>query len=222
MDTRGSQPGRGDLGRRITEQRQRAGLSVAEVAARAGMAPGYLRYLETSPLPNPAPGDITFLAQALATTPEALRGAGLSRPPGQADPGEAPVPQPLSQQECREHLADGGIGRFVFQAGRGPVAVPVNFRMLGPDVVFRTAAGSEMAGAASQPQVSFEVDRLDEDLAEGWSVLVSGPATWVTAPEELAAIGQLGLASWAGGRRDCCIRIMPREISGRRLRTAPR
>jgi ribosome-binding protein aMBF1 (putative translation factor) len=42
----------GDLGRRITEQRGRAGLSREEAAGRAGMAPGYLKYLETSPAPN--------------------------------------------------------------------------------------------------------------------------------------------------------------------------
>jgi nitroimidazol reductase NimA-like FMN-containing flavoprotein (pyridoxamine 5'-phosphate oxidase superfamily) len=221
VHTSGSQPDSGDLGRRITEQRRRAGLSLAEAAARAGMAPSYLRYLETSPVPNPAPGDISFLAQALDTTSEALRGAGLGHPPGQSGPGEAPVPEQLSTQECQEHLAGGGIGRFVFLTARGPVAEPVNFRMLGPDVVFRTSEDSEMAGAADQPRVSFEVDRLDEDLAEGWSVLVSGQASVVTAAEELAAIGRLGLAPWAGGRRDCYIRIAPREISGRRLRTAP-
>jgi hypothetical protein len=37
-----------DLDRRIAEQRQRAGLTVAEAAARAGMAPDYLGYLETA------------------------------------------------------------------------------------------------------------------------------------------------------------------------------
>jgi AraC-like DNA-binding protein len=38
-----------DLGRRIAEQREHANLTVDTVAERAGMAPQYLRHLETSP-----------------------------------------------------------------------------------------------------------------------------------------------------------------------------
>lgn len=218
MNTSGSRPASSDLGRRITEQRQRLGLTQPEAAARAGMAPSYLRYLETSAKPNPAPGDIAHLAEALATTPEALRGAGLESPPGQSSPREAPLPEPISGEECREYLAGGGIGRFIYLSDRGPVAAPVNYRMLGADVVFRTKADSQIAEAAAQPRVSFEVDRLDEDLSEGWSVLVSGQAAVVTAPEELDEVRRLGLLPWAGGRRDCYIRITPREVSGRRLR----
>jgi transcriptional regulator with XRE-family HTH domain len=58
MDLRSSPAGGGDLGRRITEQRENAGLSRPQTAERAGMAAGYLRYLETSPAPRPAPGDL--------------------------------------------------------------------------------------------------------------------------------------------------------------------
>lgn len=42
-----------DLGRRILERRRHAGLSREEAAARAEMAASYLKYLETSPSPNP-------------------------------------------------------------------------------------------------------------------------------------------------------------------------
>jgi hypothetical protein len=98
------------------------------------------------------------------------------------------------------------------------VAVPVNFRMLGPDIVFRTAARASLAAASWQPRVSFEVDNLDETLAEGWSVLVSGQAMIVTAPDELAELSRLEMAPWAGGDRNCYIKIVASEISGRRIR----
>src|ERR1700685_3826352 len=68
----------GDLGRRIAGQRERAGLSREEAADRAGMAAGYLEYLETSPTPGPGRGALTRLADALGTTVAALDGEGLS------------------------------------------------------------------------------------------------------------------------------------------------
>jgi hypothetical protein len=182
------------------------------------MADSYLGYLETSPAPRPAPGDLDRLATALGTTPAALLGVGLAVAPGQARPEDAPQPETLDAGQCRACLANGGIGRFVYSSERGPVAVPVNFRMVGPDIVFRTAAGAGPAAASWQPQVSFEVDNLDETLAEGWSVLVSGQAMIVTAPGELAVLHRLEVQPWAGGDRNCYIKIVASEISGRRIR----
>jgi transcriptional regulator with XRE-family HTH domain len=220
MSTRTTAPDSGDLGRRVAEHRRRAGLTRQETAARADLAPDYLRYLETSGDPNPSPADITRLAMALGTTTAVLRGAGLDQTPGRQHPDERPrpEPEPLSPAQCWERLAGGGIGRLVFTGERGPVALPVNFAVLGDGVVFRTSARSGLAAAAAQPRVSFEADHLDDVLAEGWSVLVSGQAAVVTTPRELAAVRQLGIAPWAGGDRDCYIRITAREITGRRLR----
>ena len=53
MDTRSSPLGGGDLGRRVTEQRERAGLARKQAARLAGMSVSYLAYLETSPAPRP-------------------------------------------------------------------------------------------------------------------------------------------------------------------------
>lgn len=220
MTTRSIPPDSGDLGRRVSEHRRRAGLTRQEAAAGAELATGYLRYLETSADPNPAPADITRLAAALGTTPAALRGAGLDQSPGRQRPEQRvrPEPESLSPAQCWEHLAGGGIGRLVFTAPRGPVALPVNFAVLGTDVIFRTTSASSLAAAAAGPRVSFEADHLDDVLAEGWSVLISGPAAVISAPAELAAVARLGITPWAGGDRDCYIRIVPSEITGRCIR----
>ena len=210
--------GHGDLGRRITEQRERAGLSRLETAQRSGLADSYLRYLETSPEPRPSPGDLDRLATALSTTPAVLLGVGLAVPPGQSRPADGPRPEAMDAEECRACLAGGGIGRFVYASERGPVAVPVNYRMRGADIIFRTAARAGLAAASWQPQVSFEVDNLDDTLAEGWSVLVSGQAMIVTTAAELAEVSQLGVTPWAGGDRDCYIKLVPSEITGRSIR----
>jgi transcriptional regulator with XRE-family HTH domain len=207
-----------DLGRRIAEQRARAGLSRQEVAEKAGMSPEYLAYLETSLAPNPSAGALYRLAAALGAAPAALTGAGLAVPPGQHGAARHPVLEDLTEAECRAHLESGGIGRFLFVEDRGPVAVPVNYAMLGDDIVFRTNDTTAEAGAVGQPRVSFDVDHIDDVLSEGWSVLVSGTASILTKPEDLRAAADLHIEPWAGGDRDTYIRLVPDEITGRRIR----
>jgi hypothetical protein len=208
-----------DLGRRIIEHRERAGLSRERAAQEAGMPSSYLEYLETSPAPSPSRGVLSWLAIALGTTSDALRGVGLQGPPGQHQAAGRPVLETLTAAECREYLQPGGVGRFLFVAERGPVAIPVNYRMLGSDIVFRTDRATGQATGAQIPPVSFDVDHLDEDLAQGWSVLVSGDATVITDSAERAEAEALGIQPWTGGERETYVRITPRETTGRRIRT---
>jgi transcriptional regulator with XRE-family HTH domain len=208
-----------DLGRRLAEQRSRAGLTITEVADRAGMSPGYLAYLESSSYPNPSHATLTRLAAAMDTVPEYLTGAGMNLPPGQRSAAKNPVLNSLSRDECMQLVARGGIGRFLFdEPGRGPVAIPVNFRMAGDDVVFRTAGeGSVTAGLHGEP-VSFDVDHFDDALGEGWSVLLSGTATVITDPAERHRATALGIEPWADGDRETYVRIAIRQVTGRRIR----
>jgi transcriptional regulator with XRE-family HTH domain len=206
-----------DLGRRIREHRRQAGLTVEVAAARAGMAASYLNYLETSRTPIPTPSGLARLAAALGTTAPALAGAWLDLPPGRQAPLERPALEPLDAGQCRGYLGTSGVGRLVLVEPRGPAAIPVNYAMLGNDIVIRTGEQTGLS-AAGQPRVSFEVDHLDEALAEGWSVLVSGEARVVTDPGELAAVSALRIAPWAGSGRDTYVRIIASEITGRRIR----
>jgi hypothetical protein len=208
----------GDLGRRIAEQRALMGLTRAEVAKKAGMTETYLLYLETSPVPHPGEGDLIRLAAVLGTTSGALGGAGLHLPPGQRRAAPDPVLEELGAAECLAYLRPGGVGRFLYVASRGPVAAPVNYRMLGDAVIFRTGIASGIAGAIGQSSVSFDVDHLDPVLAEGWSVLVSGTARVVSDQRELDEVTTLRIEPWAGGERDAYIRLTTREITGRRIR----
>jgi transcriptional regulator with XRE-family HTH domain len=208
-----------DMGRRLAEQRSRAGLSITDVAERAGMSPGYLAYLESSSYPNPSQATLTRLAAALDTAPEALAGVGLNVPPGQHGAGTNPVLKDLTFDECMQLVAAGGVGRFLFdEPDRGPVAIPVNFRMDGDNVVFRTARESSMTHGLHGQQVSFDVDHLDDALGEGWSVLLSGTASIITDPAEVDRAETLGIEPWAGGDRQTCVRITVTQVTGRRIR----
>jgi transcriptional regulator with XRE-family HTH domain len=210
-----------DVGRRIAEQRNRVGLTVAQTAERAAMSPEYLAYLESSLAPNPSQAALIRLAAALDTTPGALSGAGQNLPPGQRSAAKAALLESMTVAECKQHLTGGGIGRFLFvEKGRGPVAIPVNFRMDGDDVVFRTGSGGSVSAGLHERRVSFDVDHLDDALSEGWSVLITGKPQIITDPAELARAQALHVEPWAGGDKPIYVRLTGDQITGRRIRSA--
>jgi nitroimidazol reductase NimA-like FMN-containing flavoprotein (pyridoxamine 5'-phosphate oxidase superfamily) len=94
------------------------------------------------------------------------------------------------------------------------VAHPVNFEMSDGDVVVSTSTAQ--AAQLEEPQrVSFQINRVDEAMSEGWSVLVSGKARRVDDPDELVTLSALGLEPWAGGNRHAMVRVGPEEVTGR-------
>ena len=212
--------GGSDLGRRLTRRREELGLSIELVAAGASIDPGYLSYLETAADPDPSRGTLWRLAVVLKTSSASLRGGDQGQPPGRGGPGPEPHLEEMGREDCFALIAPGGVGRFIFLEGRGPVAVPVNFRMLGKDVVFRTEARTSLAARAEQLRVSFEVDHIDDAMSEGWSVLLSGTAHRVDDPAERAEVEALRVEPWAGGARDTYYRIRAEEVTGRRIEVA--
>jgi hypothetical protein len=111
-------------------------------------------------------------------------------------------------------LCAGGVGRVVFSTIRGPVALPVNYEYSNGYVVISTDVAKAHT-LECQQAVSFEIDRIDDVMSEGWSVLVTGPARRVDDPDELLSLSSLDLESWAGGDRHALVAITPREITGR-------
>jgi transcriptional regulator with XRE-family HTH domain len=204
----------GDLARRVAHRRNELGKSIEEVAETTGIDPAYLRYFEGSPDARLSAGTMILLAMALETTPEELYGALIERAPG---PGRA-VPhgelRPLTPEQCAAHLESGGVGRVVFLSERGPVAHPVNFVMGDGDIVVSTTP-PQANQLESQERAAFQIDRVDEAMREGWSVLVSGPARRVDDPDELVELAALGLEPWAGGNRHAVVRIRPEIVTGR-------
>jgi nitroimidazol reductase NimA-like FMN-containing flavoprotein (pyridoxamine 5'-phosphate oxidase superfamily) len=214
-----SPPDPGDLSRRIAWRRAELRLSSAQVAVRAKITLRYLEYLENFPS---VPDALTLrqLAAALRTTPAALLGAGAQAPPGHAALPAPPVVTKLFPAECRRLLEPGGIGRIAFSTAAGPVVLPVNFVVLGGTIVLRTAAGT-VIGAHGDDTVAFEVDHIDEALGQGWSVLVRGQAHRVLQPGELHHVRETAaVVPWAGGTREAYVRIVPSQITGRRIEAA--
>jgi nitroimidazol reductase NimA-like FMN-containing flavoprotein (pyridoxamine 5'-phosphate oxidase superfamily) len=97
------------------------------------------------------------------------------------------------------------------------VALPVNFKILAGSVILRSALDGTVAAIASKEPVSFEVDRIDDAMSEGPSVLSSGTVQSVRAPEQIHEFQALGIEPWAGGERDTYFRLSVTSITGKRI-----
>jgi nitroimidazol reductase NimA-like FMN-containing flavoprotein (pyridoxamine 5'-phosphate oxidase superfamily) len=121
--------------------------------------------------------------------------------------------QDLTREECLELLRGCAVGRVaVTRPEAAPLVVPVNFVLDGEVIVFRTAAGTKVDGLRIGP-IAFEVDAIDPFRRTGWSVYVEGAAYEATHWE----VEHLDLHPWAPGDKDRWIRLLPAQISGRRI-----
>ncbi|MGY5052189.1 DUF1918 domain-containing protein [Streptomyces sp. 900105755] len=216
----GPAAGSGDFGRWVAAERRRRGLSLETTAARARMAPEYLARLEQRST-APALGTVTRLAAALGTGVNALYGAGADLPPGQGRALLHPRLRDLAPEECRTLLSTHGVGRVTVSTPEGhPAVVPVNYDVVDGAIVFRSMPGSVTAAVVDE-EVAFEVDRLDEEMSVGWSVLALGRASIVTEPAAVRRLVESAHGTpWAGGERTVWVSIRPRSLTGRRITPA--
>jgi len=132
-----------------------------------------------------------------------------------------PVLQELDEARCLRLISPGGVGRIAFVGSYGLTVLPVNYRLVGGAVLFRTAEGGRTEEDLrtgidrGEYKVAFEVDHLDEAVREGWSVLIQGPAHHLDAVEEQEAARRAGVEPWAPGERNHFIRVTPARVTGR-------
>ena len=154
-------------------------------------------------------------------------GAQFSSPSGSAspDPGVNAwrVVEPLSETECMQLLASGGVGRLVYNSRYGPVALPTTYKGDGESVVLGTwdpALFDEdlRTGIAhAEYQVAVEADQIDPDAREGWFVLVRGAAHHLDTEAERAPFIGAGLEPWIEGVPVHFIRVTPTSTWGNRI-----
>lgn len=162
-------------------------------------------------------GDLIRLADALGTTVAGLVGSPPQRPPEDERAGRHPVLDQLREDECRRLIEPGGIGRVGFDVAGRMAIVPVNYGIHGGTVVFRTGATTAL-GRYGTGAVAFEIERIDEGLHQGWSVLIRGTARLAGSAEVQQLERALTVEPWAGGGRPVYVIIEPEQISGRRIR----
>lgn len=129
----------------------------------------------------------------------------------------------LPIEECWEHLLASTVGRLGVCVGSHPDIFPINYAVeggrAGSALLIRTAPGTKLAAAVLGSAVAFEIDDIDAEHHQGWSVVVHGHATEVEDLEELMALedAEDGPQPWAKGVRSRFVRLHPDEVTGRRI-----
>lgn len=124
--------------------------------------------------------------------------------------------QTLSSAECLQLLGSRDLGRMAYNDPDGPVVIPVNFVLDGDTVIIATSPHTDLGRHAHAGTVAFQVDEVDQQAHSGWSVLLRGTVEAVEYAE-LPASYHSRPAPWAGGVRTRYLRIVPSNITGRRL-----
>jgi nitroimidazol reductase NimA-like FMN-containing flavoprotein (pyridoxamine 5'-phosphate oxidase superfamily) len=123
----------------------------------------------------------------------------------------------LPRAECLSLLRRATIGRVAISVDALPAVLPVNFSLIGEDIVFRTNPGAKMDAAMANNVIAFEADDVDPVYHTGWSVLVQGMASEVIEPDQVAEMRKAPLRAWAGNGWDHFVRIPTDQVSGRRI-----
>ncbi|HET6951728.1 MAG TPA: pyridoxamine 5'-phosphate oxidase family protein [Acidimicrobiales bacterium] len=123
----------------------------------------------------------------------------------------------LTPAQCWDLLASVPVGRVGVLNDSAPEIYPLNHVVDGGSVVFRTDPGTKLRALLRSPAVCYEVDGIDPEHETGWSVLVKGRADEVDDPEELGRLIVLSLRYWGLGAKAHWVRIVPAEVTGRRI-----
>lgn len=114
------------------------------------------------------------------------------------------------------------VGRFAFIDAGEPVVLPVNHRVSGRSIVFRTTFGAKLDAAVGERPASFETDQFDPDTRTGWSVIARGVAEPVVDDDEIAGLEELRLKPWVTAvDRNHWVRLRVNEMTGRRIVRLP-
>jgi nitroimidazol reductase NimA-like FMN-containing flavoprotein (pyridoxamine 5'-phosphate oxidase superfamily) len=127
----------------------------------------------------------------------------------------------LSVEECLHLLDTHQFGRIAVVIDGQPIIFPINYALEEDSVVFRTAVGTKLSGAALG-HVAFEIDDVDDTAQTGWSVIVQGVGNDITQTldEYSERLRALAVQPWVPGEHAHWVGILAQSITGRRLRTA--
>jgi nitroimidazol reductase NimA-like FMN-containing flavoprotein (pyridoxamine 5'-phosphate oxidase superfamily) len=128
----------------------------------------------------------------------------------------------LPRARCLSLLGSAAVGRVGLSVGALPAILPVNFVLARDRVVFRTVPGSKLDSALARTVVAFEADGYDAAGTWGWSVLVQGMATELTAASDLEDARRLPLTAWAfPGGAPRFVAVETTFVSGRAFGALP-
>ena len=101
----------------------------------------------------------------------------------------------LEPEECRHLLASRRVARVAFVNGDDVFVLPISYVLDDSGVLVFSTSSQGMLGRLAGARVSVQLDDVEEDLLNGWSVLGLGqadryegsavPAPWVPGHDDL-------------------------------------
>jgi hypothetical protein len=125
----------------------------------------------------------------------------------------------LGREQCLRLLARVEVGRLGYVRSGVPAVVPVMVALDGERLLFRLTTGAALAAICAGQLLVLEVDEIDRERGEGWSVNVVGLP--VEVPGVLArALGEC-VTRPPGLRAGRLFELDTRHIEGRRTARSP-
>lgn len=126
----------------------------------------------------------------------------------------------LPRNECLRLLAlhAGGVGRVAAVVDGRPVVVPVNYGVLGDEVVLQIGRGTMLEMVDRGSVLAFEIDGVQPQ--EAWSVYLRGPARRA-GPSDMASAHAPGNAVLVPEPGPVTVLVRGDVVSGRRFAVRP-
>lgn len=126
----------------------------------------------------------------------------------------------LTEEECYELLRKTMVGRLAVDIAGRPEIFPINYVVTDDGIVFRSDAGTKLAGATLLHHVALEIDGYEAGQRIAWSVVVKGWARQIEPMQDLYDAEDLPLFPWVASLKPNFVRIEPHEVTGRRFQVA--
>lgn len=119
----------------------------------------------------------------------------------------------ISPERCWPLLESQQVGRLVWNGQEGLSVATMNYAVDDLTVLLRTLPYGTVARECDDRPVAFHVDHAEPTTRTGWSVLVRGRAFFDDEDE----IPREAVDVWPDGSRVLRLRVVPRQVTGRRL-----
>ena len=129
----------------------------------------------------------------------------------------APKAEHLTPKQCWNLISETSVGRLAVTVDGKPDVFPVNYKIDGESLLFRTGAGTKLDTINSNAFVALEADAVSAEFGIAWSVVIKGSAESVPADNPALNSAIHGLFPWQGVGKDHLIRIVPDTVTGRRF-----
>jgi nitroimidazol reductase NimA-like FMN-containing flavoprotein (pyridoxamine 5'-phosphate oxidase superfamily) len=127
----------------------------------------------------------------------------------------------IAPARCVELLQTQTTGRVAWHNADVLEILPVTYVWYEDSVIFRTSPHGPLSELSQPTDVAFEIDELDQQHHQGWSVVVHGQAQGVVRPADVLRLWAVSGVPWAPGMRNLLIRITPTRVTGRQVAAPP-